>query len=198
MTLRRGQPGFTMVELMMVVIVAGVLLAVAVPSFRDMLERRRLEGQANELVTDLAYAKSEAVARNRNVLMMTGGAGACYTVAAWAASAPGAPRVGGCDCASGPGAACTPGAGNRPIELKTVTLVGGALVNGGPFEFEPVRGALEPAAAASAAAGADAACAKASWGRLKASVRPASSAAAARWARRSRCGIFPPRASAFD
>ncbi len=152
MTLRRRQLGFTMVELMTVVVIAGVLLAIAAPSFRDMLERRRLEGQANELVTDLQYAKSEAVARNRNVLMMTGGSGACYTVAAWAASAPGSPRVGGCDCASGAGVACPGGAGNRPIEIKTVRLVGGALVsNGVTFEFEPVRGALEPAAAASAA-----------------------------------------------
>jgi prepilin-type N-terminal cleavage/methylation domain-containing protein len=148
----RPQRGFTMVELMTVIVIAGVLATLALPSFRDMLERRRLEGQANELVTDLQYAKSEAVARNRNVLTMTGVSGACYTVAAWAASAPGSPRVGGCDCSAGPGASCTTGAGNRPIELKTVTLVGGATVsNGITFEFEPVRGALAPAAAASVA-----------------------------------------------
>jgi type IV fimbrial biogenesis protein FimT len=154
MRLRQPQCGFTMVELMTVIVIAGVLATLALPSFRDMLERRRLEGQANELVTDLQYAKSEAVARNRNVLIIPGGNDACYTVAVWATAAQGGARVGACDCALGANAACTAGGGNRPIELKTVTLVGGATVtsaNAVAFEFEPLRGALEPAGAASAA-----------------------------------------------
>jgi type IV fimbrial biogenesis protein FimT len=154
MRLHQSQRGFTMVELMTVVIIASILAALAVPSFREMLERRRLEGQANEFVTDLQYAKSEAVARNRNVQIIPGGNGTCYTVAVWATAAQGGPRVGGCDCTLGANAACAAGAGNRPIELKTATLVGGATVasaNAVAFEFEPVRGALEPAGAASAA-----------------------------------------------
>ncbi len=151
MKLRQPQGGFTIVELMTVIVIAGVLATLAIPSFRDMLERRRLEGQANELVTDLQYARSEAAARNLNVLLMPGGSGACYTVAAWAASAPGFARQGGCDCSLGASAACPSGVGNRPRELKTVALSGGATVNGPTFEFDAVRGALEPAAAASAA-----------------------------------------------
>jgi type IV fimbrial biogenesis protein FimT len=154
MRLHQRQSGFTMVELMTVVVIAGILLALAAPSFRDMLERRRLEGQANELVADLQYAKSEAVARNRNVVIIPGGSGACYTVAVWATALQGGARVGGCNCALGANAACAAGAGNRPIELKTVTLVGGATVTSAnvfAFEFEPVRGALESAGAASAA-----------------------------------------------
>lgn len=151
MLAHRQLRGFTIIELMTVLVIAGVLLVLAAPAFTDMLERRRIEGQANEFVADLSYAKSEAVQRNRNVLVVTGGGGACYTVAVWTAGAPGAPRVGGCDCASGAGAACTVGAGNVPTELKTVALVGGATVtNNVTFEFEPVRGALEPALAASA------------------------------------------------
>jgi type IV fimbrial biogenesis protein FimT len=151
MTARRRLQGFTIIELMTVVVIAGVLLVIAAPAFTDMLERRRIEGQANEFVTDLGYAKSEAVQRNRNVLVMTGGGGACYTVAVWTAATPGAPRAGGCDCATGAGAACPAGAGNVPTELKTVVLVGGATVTSGiTFEFEPVRGALEPALATSA------------------------------------------------
>ena len=65
------QAGFTIIELMTVMVIAGVLLALALPSFNETLARRRLEGQANELVTDLSYAKSEAVARNRSVLLQT-------------------------------------------------------------------------------------------------------------------------------
>jgi type IV fimbrial biogenesis protein FimT len=145
------QRGFTLIELIVVIVISAVLLVLAAPSFRDNFDRRRLEGQANELVTDLQYARSEAAARNLNVLLIPGGSGACYTVAAWAASAPGLARQGGCDCSLGPSAACPSGAGNRPRELKTVALAGGATVNGPTFEFDPVRGALEPATAASAA-----------------------------------------------
>jgi Tfp pilus assembly protein FimT len=144
------QGGFTLIELLTVVLIAIVLLVVAVPSFRDNFDRRRIEGQANELATDLQYAKSEAVARNVNVVVIPGAGGTCYTIAAWAASPPAAARNGGCDCTLGANAACS-GVGNRPVEIKTVTLSGGATVNGATFDFEPVRGVLQPAGAASAA-----------------------------------------------
>jgi type IV fimbrial biogenesis protein FimT len=126
---------------MAALVLAGILLVIAVPSFREMLERRRLEGQANELVTDLAYAKSEAVQRNRSVELRTGGSGTCYTIAALTD-----PVAGSCNCANTP--RCTGG----PTELKTVTLTTGVTVtNGQVFTFEPVRGELAPAVAASAA-----------------------------------------------
>jgi type IV fimbrial biogenesis protein FimT len=145
MKTRSFERGFTAIELMTVLVIAGVLLVLALPSFNDMLERRRLEGQANEFVTDLAYAKSEAVQRNRNVLLQTDPGGtACYTVAAMPE-----PPAGSCDCTVVPPAPrCTGG----PTELKTVTLIGGAEVTTNTlFTFEPVRGALTPATAASAA-----------------------------------------------
>ena len=139
---RRRALGFTIIELMTVLVLTGILLAIAAPAFNDMLQRRRGEGQANELVTDLAYAKSEAVQRNRNVRLVTGGSGTCYSVAAWPS-----PPAGGCDCTAAPGVRCTGG----PTELKTVTLTNAATVtNGVTFDFEPVRGGLEPATAASA------------------------------------------------
>jgi type IV fimbrial biogenesis protein FimT len=135
---RRAQ-GFTIVELMTVLVLVGVLVTIAVPSFTDLLQRRRAEGQANELVTDLAYAKSEAVQRNRNVALFTGGGGTCYTIAAWTTG------TGGCDCTATP--KCTGG----PVELKTVSFTDSVTVtNGVTFDFEPVRGALQPGTAASA------------------------------------------------
>jgi type IV fimbrial biogenesis protein FimT len=130
---RRSPLGFTTIELMTTVVIAGILLTLALPSFNDMLARRRLEGQANELVTDLSYAKSEAVQRNRNVLVITGGGGTCYIVAT-------SPPT-GCDCAGVPCA----------TQLKSVRLSNGATVtNGVTFDFEPVRGTMQSGAAASA------------------------------------------------
>jgi type IV fimbrial biogenesis protein FimT len=133
---RRLPLGFTIIELMTVLVIAGVLLVIAAPSFKDMLERRRLEGQANELVIDLSYAKSEAVQRNRNVMLRTDPAGAtCYTIAAWT------PGTGDCDCSA------TPRCSGGPTELKTVTLTNDATVTSNVrFDFEPVRGGLQPVA----------------------------------------------------
>ena len=141
---RSFEAGFTVVELMTVIVVASVLATLALPAFNDMLARRRLEGQANELVTDLSYAKSEAVQRNRNVELRTGAAGVCYTIAVMTTATP---PVGNCDCTAAAGSRCTV-AGTT--ELKTVTLTAGITVtNGTPvFEFEPVRGAASAATSA--------------------------------------------------
>jgi prepilin-type N-terminal cleavage/methylation domain-containing protein len=134
MLARARQHGLTIIELMTALIIAGVLVTIAAPAFNDMFERRRLEGSANELVIDLQYAKSEAVQRNRNVMLRTDPAGTgCYTIAVWTSG------TGDCNCTATP--RCTGG----PTELKTVTLANGATVTSNVrFDFEPVRGALEP------------------------------------------------------
>ena len=77
-TLRAAQRGFTLIELMIVVTLVAVLISLTAPSFSRMLARGKLEGAASELVTDLQYARSEAVARNAQVAIYTGAN--CYTV----------------------------------------------------------------------------------------------------------------------
>lgn len=56
--------GFTLVELMITLSVAGILLAVAVPSFNRMMVTSRVTAQSNELVAALNFARSEAIKRN--------------------------------------------------------------------------------------------------------------------------------------
>lgn len=72
------EQGVTLVELMVVVAVAAILAMIAIPSFNDTLERRRLEGAANELSADLQYARSQAVADNVTVTLTTTASG--YTI----------------------------------------------------------------------------------------------------------------------
>jgi prepilin-type N-terminal cleavage/methylation domain-containing protein len=43
--------GFTIIELMTVLVVVGVLAVIAIPSFNDLLARRRLEGVTTDLST---------------------------------------------------------------------------------------------------------------------------------------------------
>lgn len=54
--------GFSLVELIVTLVVAAVLI-VSVPSIRPMLQDGRLSTQANDLIGDLNYARSEAIKR---------------------------------------------------------------------------------------------------------------------------------------
>lgn len=77
---RRRPRGFTLVELLVSVAIAGVLLGVAVPSFLQSIARARLEGVANELAIDLQYTRSEAVRRRTTATIAVDAGGAFYTI----------------------------------------------------------------------------------------------------------------------
>ena len=61
--MRRAHSGFTMIELMTVIVIVGILAVLAIPAFGEQLARRRLEGVATDLATDLQFARSQAVAK---------------------------------------------------------------------------------------------------------------------------------------
>lgn len=63
--------GFTILELMMVVVVAAILTALALPSFIDAIARNRITSQTNDLVAALSLARTEALRRNRLVSVCT-------------------------------------------------------------------------------------------------------------------------------
>lgn len=60
-----GRPprrGLTLVEILVGLVVLAVLIAVAIPSMSDLLERRRVIAATDEIAGVLAYAKAETVA----------------------------------------------------------------------------------------------------------------------------------------
>jgi prepilin-type N-terminal cleavage/methylation domain-containing protein len=69
--MRRDAAGMTLIEVLVVVALAGVLLMLAVPSYSDANARKRVEGVAGLLHTDLQFAKSQAGASNQNVWLTT-------------------------------------------------------------------------------------------------------------------------------
>jgi type IV fimbrial biogenesis protein FimT len=66
--------GFTILELMVTVAIAGILVSVAMPSFTESIIGNRLTTYNNELVGALNLARSEAIKRNQQVIVARTGA----------------------------------------------------------------------------------------------------------------------------
>lgn len=60
--------GFTLIELMVTLVVAGILLGIAIPSFQNFIIDSRLNTTATELADAVRIARSEALKRNRPIL----------------------------------------------------------------------------------------------------------------------------------
>ena len=71
----RGAPpgrkarGFTLIEMMTAIFILAVLVALAVPSFRDASLSSKLSGFANGIVASAQLARSEAIKRNVTVTL---------------------------------------------------------------------------------------------------------------------------------
>lgn len=61
--------GFTLVELMITIAVAAILLAIAIPGFRDLILRNELTTATNDWVAAVNLARSEAVRRGVPVVV---------------------------------------------------------------------------------------------------------------------------------
>jgi len=63
------QAGFTVVELMIVIVVIAILSAIAVPNIISWLPNYRAKAAARDLVSNFQKAKMEAVKRNTDVVI---------------------------------------------------------------------------------------------------------------------------------
>lgn len=136
MAAHRSPRGFTMIEMMVTIVLVAILLVVAAPSLVSLLDKRRLEGNAAELATDIEYARSEAVHRNAAVGVVFGAN--CYTVYVLG-------TTNATNCAT---------LGTGAVQLKAVqvspgiTLAFTPAAAGAFIAFDPVRGMAIDAGAA--------------------------------------------------
>lgn len=62
-------PGFTFVELLVVLVIAAVLAAVGIPSWRALSQKLQLTGVSDAFVASLQLARSEAIKRHDRVAL---------------------------------------------------------------------------------------------------------------------------------
>ncbi|MGH8616858.1 MAG: GspH/FimT family pseudopilin [Burkholderiales bacterium] len=64
---RRSGPGFTLIEMMVVIAIAAILLTIGLPNLRDFLADQRVRTAASDLVSEIALARARAIQDSRRV-----------------------------------------------------------------------------------------------------------------------------------
>jgi type IV fimbrial biogenesis protein FimT len=128
---KQQHAGFTLLETMMVIAITSILAAIALPSYKYLIETNNLEKAVESLKSDMQFARTQAIKRSANVTISrtTGDAGAwCY----------GLTTKSSCDCAE------TDTAAADYCEIKIVSGSGYSTTNmdsdSGNIEFDSRRG----------------------------------------------------------
>jgi type IV fimbrial biogenesis protein FimT len=69
--MKKAQSGFTLLELMLVVTIAGLMLAFGVPAMGNFFRNARITGAANDVMGALHFTRSEAIKRRVPVTLCT-------------------------------------------------------------------------------------------------------------------------------
>lgn len=69
MSKMHSQTGFTLIELMTVIVIAAIIFSIGIPSFDHIIKRNNIEGMQMKLASSVSTARTEAASRNVLVSM---------------------------------------------------------------------------------------------------------------------------------
>jgi type IV fimbrial biogenesis protein FimT len=72
---RRRTSGFTMMELLIVMIIVGTLAGIGIPSFKYVTTSNRMSAEVNALLGDMQFARSQAIKEGQNVTVCSSSSG---------------------------------------------------------------------------------------------------------------------------
>ena len=133
-----SQSGVTLIETAVALAIVAIGVSTVAPGFDGLVARKRLEGVAAQLATDLQYVRTEAVARNEPVRISfhADPLGTCYVIHTGAKAQ--------CTCAGAAPATCSGDA----VQIKTVYLAAaqrvGVAASAGSILFDPLHGTSTP------------------------------------------------------
>jgi type IV fimbrial biogenesis protein FimT len=64
---KNNQSGFTLIELIMTLVVGGIVMTMAVPSFSTFIKNNQLTTQANDMVSTINLSRTEAIKRRDRI-----------------------------------------------------------------------------------------------------------------------------------
>jgi type IV fimbrial biogenesis protein FimT len=78
--------GFTLVELIITLTIAGILMAIAAPAMQSFVSSNRLTSQVNDLLADISLTRNEAIKRNAitGICVTAVDGNACVSSGNWA------------------------------------------------------------------------------------------------------------------
>jgi prepilin-type N-terminal cleavage/methylation domain-containing protein len=77
---RSDAHGFTLTEVLIVIIVGGILSAIAIPAFMTWAPKYRANGAARELFSELMAAKAKAISEGNNYIVSFDTGNNAYTI----------------------------------------------------------------------------------------------------------------------
>ena len=78
------QAGLTIIELMIAVVIVGIMASLAAPAMKDMILNARMSSQTSDLLTDFAFARSQAANRGQRVTVCASSNGTSCAAVSWA------------------------------------------------------------------------------------------------------------------
>jgi len=132
--------GFTLIEMMIVVVVVAILAAIAVPGFNDFVAKNRVKSATEDIYGLILQAKSEAPIRDANISVNTN-TGATPWCVGFATAA-------NCNCTNTT-SCVVPVAGTNVVQVVNGTDYNGVTIaenfGGTGFTFNRIRGTASTA-----------------------------------------------------